>query len=526
MKTTHIKTKVYDSYSEGFKYPESEVPELQKKNNVGICFSGGGTRSASLTMGQLRGLIEIGVLDKIRYSSAVSGGSWGSVPFIYMDNSLTDEQLLGKYVSPEEITTKNIEDAPELSLTYAISNSKIFDDIWKFILRGNDMYSSIISDIFLKPFNIGNMKKFFTYNKESLDRILENNPDLTPDDFYLVNENKNRPFHIVNGTILRPDFGRYLFEMTPLYSGTQTLFNGAGSNGKYDIGGGFVETFGVNTDAPDEYNAKTQMAECRLGRNRKRFSLGDMIGTSGAAPAEYAERYHVDFAFPEFKYWSPLKAESTRAKEYDFGDGGILENFGIMPMLKRKVDRIIVFMNSSTPLTYDSKKKEYTICDSITALFKPLKDQYGDKDFDSNVVFSNINDEYISTLKALYNKVEKGEPAVYTGKYNTVNQPHYGIQAGHEVEVMWVYNTRVKNWVNMLPLNIKSNLEDGDYGDRFPNYKTFMENPPYIIDMKPEQVNLMAHQAAWNIVSNKEYFDNFVEGKSVSESVISLINEN
>ena len=43
---------------------------------VGFAFSGGGTRSASATLGQLRALHELGWLSEADYLSAVSGGSW------------------------------------------------------------------------------------------------------------------------------------------------------------------------------------------------------------------------------------------------------------------------------------------------------------------------------------------------------------------------------------------------------------------------------------------------------------------
>ena len=47
--------------TENLKFPELDDPDLQvdglaAKPNVGIAFSGGGTRSASATLGQLRAL--------------------------------------------------------------------------------------------------------------------------------------------------------------------------------------------------------------------------------------------------------------------------------------------------------------------------------------------------------------------------------------------------------------------------------------------------------------------------------------
>jgi hypothetical protein len=36
----------------------------------------------------------------------------------------------------------------------------------------------------------------------------------------------------------------------------------------------------------------------------------------------------LEVGFPEFKYWSPKEESNRKAKEYDFGDGGILETSG------------------------------------------------------------------------------------------------------------------------------------------------------------------------------------------------------
>jgi hypothetical protein len=509
----HVNVKVYETPGNGFVYPESKLDQLKSKKNVGICFSGGGTRSASLTMGQLRGLEKIGVLKDVKYLSAVSGGSWGSVPFVYLDSGISDEELLGAYSDPKEISLSKLAETPECSLSKAISNSKLLDDILKEIFQGDEMYSHIIANIFLKPFNLGDMKKFFTYDEVSLREIVKNNPELSERDFYLVNPRANRPYLIAGGTILRPNFGRYPFEMTPLYVGTYKLYENVGSHQRYDIGGGYVQSFGFDSDAPQEFDEANEMGRCRLGRSRHRFALGDMIGTSGAAPAEYAERFGLEHVgFPEFKYWSPYRAQATRAKEYDFADGGILENFGIMPLLKRGVPRIIVFVNCETELKIDPYNEEVTICDSIPALFKPIKNQYGDKHFEDNVVFADQEEAYRDLVFCLHQKIQSGEPAIHVGKYKITAQPHYDIKGGKEVEIMWVYNSRVKNWMKELPHAVRAKIEQGDYGDRFPNYKTFMENFPRIIDLKPEQVNLMAHQAAWNMVVSKQLVKDFVNG--------------
>src|SRR5437763_1812554 len=55
-------------------FPETNA--LAGRESLGVALSGGGTRSATMALGQLRGLRRIGVLDRVTYLSAVSGGGW------------------------------------------------------------------------------------------------------------------------------------------------------------------------------------------------------------------------------------------------------------------------------------------------------------------------------------------------------------------------------------------------------------------------------------------------------------------
>jgi hypothetical protein len=73
--------------------PERPRLDALRKDDVGVAFSGGGTRSAAASIGQLRALNRNGWLSHVRYVTAVSGGSWAAVPFTFYPGSLRD--LLG-----------------------------------------------------------------------------------------------------------------------------------------------------------------------------------------------------------------------------------------------------------------------------------------------------------------------------------------------------------------------------------------------------------------------------------------------
>ena len=67
------------------------VPWLKDRPSFGIAFSGGGTRSAAASLGELRALHDLGWLARARHISANSGGSWAAVPYTYLPTAIPEE---------------------------------------------------------------------------------------------------------------------------------------------------------------------------------------------------------------------------------------------------------------------------------------------------------------------------------------------------------------------------------------------------------------------------------------------------
>jgi hypothetical protein len=97
-------TKAWQSLGESYTFPETDYPDIQAKENVGITFSGGGDRSYVATMGYLGAFHELGYMDRIKYIAGSSGGSWATVVYSYFQHDdISDDVMLGKIVFPEEI---------------------------------------------------------------------------------------------------------------------------------------------------------------------------------------------------------------------------------------------------------------------------------------------------------------------------------------------------------------------------------------------------------------------------------------
>lgn len=496
----NLNSKVWKTQVDGFQYPElvdGGFGSICHKPNTGICFSGGGTRSASATHGQLRALDNLGLLEGIRYMSSVSGGAWGAVPYAYLPDNHEDDHFFGSIIQPEKITKRDLVKINKSNYLYAVTHSSVIGRAIKYWakLAGDETFSRIIGDIFLKPFGIDSRKRFFAYTQDHVQSILERNLSLKKNNFQTVK--KDRPFLIVGGTLLRPGRRDVLFEMTPWYSGVSELYENYGSQNQ-NIGGGYIESFAFDSDAPDTNSIDDGYPSVRIGNRRHMFTLSDVIGTSGAAPAEVLKNAGVEhIGFPAFKYWPVAYADnkSLKAKEYEFGDGGNLENLGIIPLLKRGVERIVVFVNSKKKLNGNNLR---AIDGAIAALFTP------------NHVNNIFDENGLSVLsKELNERRGDGDAAICLREYSLIDNEHHGLNAGQRVKILWVYNERFLNWENRLPDAIKLKIGSGKLA-HYPHYATFSENSK-IIDLKSIQASLLSQLASAVILENETVFREMLE---------------
>lgn len=519
----YVNTKVWPTQTNNFKYPELHDPELKcawldQKDDLGVAFSGGGTRSASSTLGQLRALKTLGWLDKkVKYISAVSGGSWAATPYTYLPDSISDQTFLGPSVLPEQLTLRDLDYARPKSLASAISDSVITDDflIEALKLGGDETYARAVGNIFLEPFGLDDNSKFFTFHEQARDTIVSNNHKdldqhyhLKAEDFYVVKN--ERPYLVVGGTVLRernPLKTRKLqVEYTPLYSGVKQYFEQAGRRSRA-IGGGFIQSHAYDSKTPDEVPTANRY-RVKVGRRYHRFTLSDVVGSSGAAPEEFVrELGFFNLGFPEFRHW-PLTFDDnqkaiTDEEEYAHGDGGHLENVGIMPLLARKVTKIIVFINTPTPF----KENDYSFTDDLAPLFGRKENTSDSKANVEKIEVNQVLDmnKLDELLAGLDQCKSKGEPLVYADTYTVLKNEHYGIDS-YEAKICWVYNNQVKNWENSIKdSSVKKLLAESDDFNNFPHYKTFLQNPPNIIDLSLRQVNLLAHLSHWCVINKAGY---------------------
>jgi Patatin-like phospholipase len=400
----------------GARPPEQIIPsikaELAKKDDLGLAFSGGGTVSSVATSGELAALRQMGLLDRVKYISGVSGGTWGALPYVYLNaenempklkgsdletlnQTQLDERYLGldrgfvhgRVLEPGELTRAFFDELPIGSAVRMAAKTSFAVHLLNF--RGNESFAHMIGGTFLEPVGMGDESRFFSWTRNYFSKEVQprNASTLSEKRFYFTPP--GRPYLIANSALDRVhrtsvgdkltaivlggklnsvSNGFWPLEITPAYTGMWAYTDhddpkpkGKGENTIFPearAGGGYVETFGYDSkflSFDPDHNGHVTLRLIRPGilafRRSSEFSLADACAGSGSAPAAFAGAVAQFFGLrPSFHTFPTWEANPSKdAHNYPHADGGACDNTGVTALLVRKVRHIIVFLNSASP---------------------------------------------------------------------------------------------------------------------------------------------------------------------------------
>ncbi|MCH7666005.1 MAG: hypothetical protein IH936_08765 [Acidobacteria bacterium] len=559
----NFEVRYWDSPTSAAEFPERSEPQLEHlwlRPSFGIAFSGGGTRAATATWGQLRGLSEEILLLQAQYLSAVSGGAWTTIPYSFVTAACEpgaskgkrscsggtqgewDDWFLGQHKSPADLTEKDLE-ADSGSWVSALSKTQLIRlYLSRLVYRGDETYSRALGKRFLD--GIGQYEclaagcatppkhRYFVTHDGQRDRIADRSGGtLTVADFtQLV---PGRPFPIAGGTLLakkvRAGQPRDLFpfEMTPLYVGVpQSMTSRFGGR----IGGGFVEApawdavsykFGApeGDSAPGILTVEKHQPGRKGILNRYRFTLSDVLGGTGGAPVLLLRKSGLDLlGFPEWNSTAigePVAV--TGAREFAHGDGGHIDNLGLLPLLSRQVENILVFINAPRPFFVADAAGNFVASgkSDLYKVFLPSWLTRGDAEkakrgVKQPLLMAAAGAQIEPTggiERALLARKLDGLPLVHCDTYRALANERFGIRQ-YEPNVCWVVLDRVERWISELPssgrlfelLRKKKHPFWGRFKG-FPHYGTFFHRwfKLRVIDLGEEQVNAMAYLTEWTV---------------------------
>lgn len=534
-------TRVWYSNGMSYTWPEQQAGV---QPNVGICFPGGGTRALCATMGQLRGLLSFDALKHVDYISCVSGGSWASGAFTYYQaGGNSDAELLGPITDPKDITLHGLSTVPTSSLGWGATQDlgDALDAQHDAGVPDDLLWAAAVGQLFFARFGLFDPKNpsYFSLDAATVAEIKAANPSLANATFNVVRQPSNYklPYLLINGTIDGPtattpyDPDRLvMITYSPLYSGIpfqQTVVYpmakawAAKAQVSALVGGGFIQSFAWGCDAPA---APSTTGSVTVGAPKSVFTLAEASGTSSSAFAAILEKIKgLDDLLPEQNYWPPVASgKQPPAQLFDFGDGGNLENYGLIPLIMRGVKKVLLFINTETPLDtyYDpatGKAKESELDSSLPALFGiPVTSPFGASEPDYNQVFPSS--DYAPLVQALQTLKRNGQPMVVSKTHTILQNDFWGVPAGGTIDILYVYLDKVEAWKSQIRDEVvKADLDAGDLGSfaHFPNYKTIDENldPPWsLTQLSPKQVNLLADLTCWVVLQNQSTIEAFING--------------
>ena len=411
------------SYFPELDHPHLAVPWLEERASLGFCFGGSDVRAAAMAAGQLYELHASGQLGEARYLSAVSAGAWAVLPYTFCPVDIADDELLALEAVGTNDAVSLLSLFPELELAGEEQ------DLWLEGL-GDESLAYFFARRLLRPLGLADDARFFSFHAAAVDKVVRRNqkengahPPLHTNDFYHVQD--GRPYLILQGSLQ----GRQRdvpVEYTPLYSGIRNYEESVRDTG-VALGGGYIESYALDSYRPDHSCVgvcfQVALREEWFGQNSPRFTLADLLVASGL---ETRTDSVFSPALPAFRMWSPVgEPDEFITSEYPCAREGALDAVGLIPLLARGVESIVVFANhvGEPPVREDG-----TAAGWLAGYFG------GDGRYAGNHVFdAELLQELVDVCEAQTNDV-----VVVTQACDVKENELYLIQP-YEVEITWVF---------------------------------------------------------------------------------------
>eukprot|EP00747_Dinoflagellata_sp_TGD_P117682 gnl/TRDRNA2_/TRDRNA2_172659_c1_seq1.p1 gnl/TRDRNA2_/TRDRNA2_172659_c1~~gnl/TRDRNA2_/TRDRNA2_172659_c1_seq1.p1 ORF type:complete len:601 (-),score=82.68 gnl/TRDRNA2_/TRDRNA2_172659_c1_seq1:329-2056(-) len=312
----------------------------------------------------------------------------------------------------------------------------------------------------------------------------------------------NLPFLISQTAVLAPFSGTdpktnplffFPLEHTPLYAGIQGSYNESQAGPYKGLGDMLVEPFGWSSEARAPLiNTSGAPVPTKLRRRRNAANLGDLAEWMGQgtcypcvfqADGQNAHHSHCTVAAieklsPHSWSWSPLLKDAKGvpiSQHLPTGDAGIYDDLGHLPLLRRKVKKMVIYDSSAV---HDNATAAHEDIFEMTYLFAafgqanhgiPNSPLYpagaSNPQMSANQMTVFEPSEFaplLAKIKALH---AARKPVVIRDSFTVVDNAHFGIVGGWKVEIIWVLQLPVAEWRAALPAHTGSSLPS-----YFPNY--------------------------------------------------------
>jgi len=133
---------------------------------------------------------------------------------------------------------------------------------------------------------------------------------------------------------------------------------------------------------------------------------------------------------------------------------------------------------------------------------------------DNNQIFATA--DYAGVVKGLQAAQAAGNGILYRTTLTTVENRWWGVTAGVQVDITFMYLGRVPAWENLLSADMRKLVVPTDNADDLANtishgpFKHFPHFPTEGGSINHAQANLLADLAGWTVLNNAELFKDVV----------------
>lgn len=455
--------------------------------------------------------------------------------------NMSTTALLGDPTDPADLTMDVLEQTP--AALGAAATTSTTELTVKLLLKGVDarqLWVNLVGMTFLKPFGLDDPDSYMAANEADVARIKRDNPQLKDARFLTPVSGRPKTF-VMSGALLAPigyevtKNNAVSLQMSPDYIGSPfypddatvsySTERGRSNSMLSDVivGGGMVESFAFGGLSPPKNQSGG--LHVHLPATIEPFSLSKAVAVSSAGPSSALSQHgphgaiNVARLAPRSNYWAVTSSEipgPQKASTYKLGDGGNIDNSGVLAMFQRGARRLVWVINTGSSLPKDVDFCSLTFLDhDVTKhLENQLQSLFGFWHVDDVGEFLSRNqvfkgEELLPILCTLQGLRDVGKPAVMSKTLTVLANDWWGIKGGYEATVILVYIDKCTDFEEQLPAGTQGELLKGILGafHRFPHYLPVFQNFGEATALTHAQVNLLAAQAEYSVRQNRLLFE-------------------
>lgn len=223
----------------------------------------------------------------------------------------------------------------------------------------------------------------------------------------------------------------------------------------------------------------------------------------------------IDGMTPKSNYFSPVDQNLMPGNTlFNFGDGGLSDNFGLISLLRRGVKKVVVFINTSDPFEVieDAGKEEIKIDITVPSFFGIVTEKpnpIGGQHFDDMKVFNT--DEYAKQLLPQFKSAFQSKEAIVAEtQLEVLPNKAWDLEGGYTVDVLWYYNSLPEEFSQQAGEEVMRTLipnkADEGKGGSFPLYGTLSST---LGGLKPFEINMMGNIGYWILQNTDDRLKKF-----------------